>query len=169
MRRSKELAGLAVIDVKDGKKLGVVAETVVSPADGRLLGFVVKSGGVLSREESAVEIDDVRSVGSDAVTVEGDETVRRMEATRPEFQEARAGDRTLIGRKIVTQGGSVVGQIADFVINDETRRVGSLLIGGGVFESGDAVPAARIVSVGPDVVVVTDEGAPDETVGPFEA
>lgn len=169
MRRSKELAGLAVIDVKDGKKLGVVAETVVSPADGRLLGFVVKSGGVLNREESAVEIDDVRSVGSDAVTVEGDETVRRMEATRPEFQEARAGDRTLIGRKIVTQGGSVVGQIADFVINDETRRVGSLLIGGGVFESGDAVPAARIVSVGPDVVVVTDEGAPDETVGPFEA
>lgn len=169
MRTSKELAGLAVIDVRDGRKLGTVAETIVSPNDGRLLGFIVKSGGMLNRDESAVEIDDVRSIGSDAVTVEGDEMVRRVEATRPEFQEARAGERALIGRKIVTQGGSVVGQIADFVINDEARRIGSLLIRGGMFESGDAIPAARIVSVGPDVVVVSDEGAPDETIGPFES
>ncbi len=169
MRTSKELAGLAVIDVRDGKKLGIVTETVVSPDDGRLLGFVLKAGGMLSREESAVEIGDVRAVGADAITVEGDEIIHRPEATQPEFQDARDGQRTLIGRKIVTQGGSVLGQIADFVLNEEARRVGSLLIGGGMFESSDAIPAARIVSVGPDVVVVTDEGAPDDTAGPWEA
>lgn len=168
MRTTKELAGLAVIDVRDGKKLGTVSETVVSPDDGRLLGFVLKSGGMLSREESAVEIDDVRSVGADAITVEGEEIIHRPEATQPNFQEARTGDRTLIGRKIVTQGGTVLGQVADLVINEEARRLGSILIGGGVFESRDAIPAARVVSVGPDVVIVTDEGVPDETVGPFE-
>lgn len=168
MRTTKELAGLAVINVRDGKKLGTVSETVVSPDDGRLLGFVLKSGGMLSREESAVEIDDVRSVGADAITVEGEEIIHRPEATQPNFQEARNGDRTLVGRKIVTQSGTVVGQIADLVVNEESRRVGSILIGGGMFESSDAIPAARVVSVGPDVVIVTDEGASDETAGPFE-
>ncbi|MEO6578749.1 MAG: PRC-barrel domain-containing protein [Candidatus Limnocylindria bacterium] len=168
MRTTKELAGLAVIDVRDGKKLGTVSETVVSPDDGRLLGFVLKSGGMLSREESAVEIDDVRSIGADAITVEGEEIIHRPEATQPSFQEARNGDRALVGRKIVTQNGTVVGQVADLVVNEESRRVGSILIGGGMFESSDAIPAARVVSVGPDVVIVTDEGVPDETVGPFE-
>lgn len=168
MRTSRELAGLAVIDIRDGKKLGAVSETVVSPDDGRLLGFVLTSGGMLNREESAVEIDDVRSIGRDAITVEGEEHIHRPEATQEAFQAARTSVRTLIGRKLVTRGGSVIGQVADYAINEETRRIGTLLIGGGLFESSDAVPAARVVSVGPDVVVVTDEGAADDTSGPFE-
>lgn len=166
MRTSKDLAGLAIIDVRDGKKLGTVAETVVSPDDGRLLGFVMKSGGLLSREETVVEIDDVRSIGADAITTEGDEIVHKAEAAEEAFREARAGDRTLVGRKVVTQGGSVVGQIADIVISEEERRVTGLILGGGVFEKGDALAADRIVSVGPDVVVVTDENATAEN-GPF--
>lgn len=165
MRTSKDLAGLAIIDVRDGKKLGQVSETVVSPDDGRLLGFVVKSGGLLSRDESVVEIDDVRAIGADAVTVEGELTHRADDATQA-FREARGGDRTLVGRKVVSQGGSVVGQIADVVISEDERRVTGLVLGGGVFEKGDALSADRIVSVGPDVVVVTDEHAGAEA-GPF--
>ena len=166
MRTSKDLAGLAIIDVRDGKKLGQVSETIVSPDDGRLLGFVIKSGGLLSRDESVVEIDDVRSIGADAVTVEGDELVHQADAATDAFREARGGDRTLIGRKVVSQGGSVVGQIADVVISEDERRVTGLVLGGGVFEKGDALSADRIVSVGPDVVVVTDEHAAAEA-GPF--
>jgi len=166
MRTSKDLAGLAIIDVRDGKKLGQVSETVVSPDDGRLLGFVIKSGGLLSRDESVVEIGDVRSIGADAVTVEGDELAHQADAATDAFREARGGDRTLIGRKVVSQGGSVVGQIADVVISEDERRVTGLVLGGGVFEKGDALSADRIVSVGPDVVIVTDEHAAAEA-GPF--
>jgi uncharacterized protein YrrD len=166
MRTSKDLAGLAIIDVRDGKKLGQVSETVVSPDDGRLLGFVMKSGGILSRDESVVEIDDVRSVGADAITVEGEDLVHQADAASDAFREARGGNRALIGHKVVSQGGTVVGQVADIVISEDERRVTGLVLGGGMFEKGDALSADRIVSVGPDVVIVADEHAAAEA-GPF--
>jgi len=88
MRTGKELIGLAIVDVRDGKKLGHADEIVISPDDGRLLGFVMKGGGLFSSKESIVEIGDVRSIGRDAITVEGDEVAhtpgppRRPSATR---------------------------------------------------------------------------------------
>lgn len=167
MRTTKELSGLAIIDIRDGKKLGTVGETVISPDDGRLLGFVIKSGGILNQGESAVEIEDVRSIGADAITVEGEEIAHRIEATPEPFQLARNGDRTLIGRKVVTQGGTVVGQIADLVISEEERRATGMILGSGLFERGDAMPTDRIASVGPDVVVVTDNDAQPAERSPF--
>ena len=167
MRTTKDLAGLAIIDIKDGKKLGSVADVVVSPVDGRLLGFTIKSGGLLNQRESVVEVDDVRSIGADAITVEGEDLVHDVRSASQSFQDARGGDRTLIGHKVVTQGGSVVGQVADLVISEEERRVTGLILGGGVFERDDAVPADRIVSVGPDVVIVTDADAQPGAETPF--
>jgi uncharacterized protein YrrD len=167
MRTSRELAGMAIVDVRDGKRLGKVDEVVVSPDDGRLLGFVIKAGGLFGGAETIVEIEDVRSIGHDAITVEGEEVAHTSEASTDAFRAARDGDRMLVGRKIVTQDGTLVGQVADVVINEDQRRVTALLVGGGLLERGDAFPAERIVSVGPDVVVVrgddTTEGAP----GPF--
>ena len=167
MRTTKELSGLAIIDIRDGKKLGTVGETVISPDDGRLLGFVIKSGGLLNQDESAVEIEDVRSIGADAITVEGEDIVHDMNATPEVFQHARNGDRALIGRKVVTQGGSLVGQIADLVISEDERRATGMILGSGMFERGDALPTDRIASVGPDVVIVTDEHTQPEAQSPF--
>lgn len=167
MRAGRELTGLAIVDVRDGKKLGTADEIVISPDDGRLLGFVMKGGGLFSSKETIVEIDDVRSIGADAITVEGDEVAHTPEASAEAFREARSGDRSLIGRKIVTQGGRLVGQVSDVVINEQQRRVTSLTIGGGMLEQGDVVQAARIVSVGPDLIVVRDEDDTDDAAGPF--
>ena len=168
MRTTKQLSGLAIIDIRDGKKLGTVGETVISPDDGRLLGFVMKGGGgLLGQGESAVEIEDVRSIGADAITVEGEEIVHGMNATPEAFQQARGGDRTLIGRKVITQGGTLVGRIADLVISEDQRRATGMVLESGMFERGDALPTDRIASVGPDVVIVTDEHAPQGATSPF--
>lgn len=167
MRTGRDLIGLAIVDVRDGKKLGSADELVISPDDGRLLGFVMKRGGLFSSEEVIVEIDDVRAIGRDAITVEGEEVAHTAEASNEAFREARAGDRSLVGHKVVTQNGSVVGQVSDIVVSEEERRVTALLIGGGVLGQGDALQADRIVSVGPDVIVIRDEGRVDDDPGPF--
>lgn len=169
MRTIKDLHEIAVVDVRDGKKLGTVDEVVISPDNGRLLGFVMQRGGLFSNDEAVVEMEDVRAIGADAVTVEGDEVVHNPDAAGEAFREARKGDRSMVGRKVVTQSGSVAGQVSDVVINEEQRRVTALLIGGGLLEKGDALPAGRIVSVGPDLIVIRDEDDGDEAAGPFTA
>ena len=169
MRTMKDLHGMTILDVRDGKKLGQADEVVISPDDGRVLGFVMKTGGLLRNGESIVEIDDVRAIGRDAITVEGEEVAHTSEAASEAFSQARSGERALAGRKVVTQGGSLVGQVDDVAIDEDGRRVTALLLGGGLLEQSDAVAADRIVSVGPDVIVVRDERADeDRTPGPFE-
>lgn len=166
MRNAKDLQGLAIVDVANGKKLGSADEIVVSPDSGRLLGFVMKSLGVLSPNERIVEMSDVRSIGADAITVEGDEVARTTEASAEEFRQARASKRGLNGKKVVTQDGTLVGTITDYSIDEQEARVKALMLGGGLFEKGDAIPADRIVSVGEDVVVVSEPGSGAGSSGP---
>ena len=166
MRNAKELQGLAIVDVANGKKLGNADEIVVSPDTGRVLGFVMKSLGVLSPNERIVEMSDIRSIGPDAITVEGDEVARTSEAAAEEFTKARTEKRSLMGRKVVTQDGALVGTVTDFTIDEKEARVKALILGGGLFEKGDAVPADRVVSVGTDVVVVSEPGVGANASGP---
>lgn len=166
MRNAKDLQGLAIVDVANGKKLGSADEIVVSPESGRLLGFVMKSLGVLSPSERIVEMADVRSIGADAITVEGDEVAHTTEAAAEQIRQARSGKRGLSGKKVVTQDGNLVGTISDYAIDEQEARVKALMLGGGLFEKGDAIPADRIVSVGEDVVVVSEPGTGAESSGP---
>jgi uncharacterized protein YrrD len=166
MRNAKDLHGLAIVDVANGKKLGSADEIVVSPDTGRVLGFVMKSMGVISPNERIVEMSDIRAIGADAITVEGDEVARTSQAAAEEFRQARASKRGLAGKKVVTQDGNLVGTVTDYTIDEKGARVKALILGGGLFERGDAIPADRIVSVGTDVVVVSEPGAGAGSSGP---
>ncbi len=165
MRSGSELKGMAVVDVGGGKKLGQVAEVVVSPDDLRLLGLVVKSGGLLSQEERVVEADDIRSIGRDAITVDGEDAAHARDTAGDELKRTRSGDRRLVGAKVVTKSGSLVGTVSDFLIDEGTRRVTGLTLGAGPFSTSEAVRAERIASVGPDVIVVHDETTGGTTPG----
>ncbi len=158
MRSARELHGLAVVDIQGGKRLGHIDEVVISPDDLRLLGFVLKQGNLLSHRERIVEVESVHSIGADAVTIASEDVVREADAAGDPFREARSGERRLAGAKVVTEEGKLLGIIDDFSIDESQQRVAALTLRGGLFSGGDALPAERIVSVGPDVVVVRGEG-----------
>jgi len=156
MRKAKELRGLAVVDVTGGKKLGAVDDLVVSPDDGTLLAVTV-SGGMFSGAKSYVRAEDIRSIGADAVTVVGENVARREDEMTEAVREAHRSSRTLLGAKVVTEGGALLGTVSDYLIDEASRRVTGLTIGGGLLSGQDGLAADRIVSVGPDAVIVSDE------------
>lgn len=156
MRKISELVGIAVIDVKDGTKLGEVEEVVLSPDDLRLLGFVVGSGRFLGHEERIVETADIRSIGEDAITVDGQEASHTSQASTEEFRAARAGNRRLAGKKVVTDNGTVLGTVSDAVLDENGRQLSALLIGGGILQSPESLHVDRIASVGPDVIIARE-------------
>ena len=156
LRKISELVGLKVIDIKDGTDLGQVGEVVLSPDDLKLLGFVVKSGGFLAQEERIVEASDVRAIGEDAITVDGQEAAHTSEASTEAFRNAREGNRRLAGKRVITDKGSVVGTVSDAILDEDGRQLAALLIGGGLLQSADSLHVDRITSVGPDVIVVRE-------------
>ena len=161
MRSGNELRGMSVVDVAGGNKLGQVGEVVISPDDLRVLGLVVKSGGLLSQQERIIEADDIRSIGKDAITVDGADAAHDRDTGGDELRQARSGQRRIIGAKAVTKSGTLVGTVSDFMVDENTRRVTALTLGTGPFSTSEAIPAERIASVGPDVIVVHDAATPD--------
>jgi sporulation protein YlmC with PRC-barrel domain len=142
--------------VKDGTKLGEVEEVVVSPDDLRLLGFVVGSGRFLGHEEHIVETADIRAIGDDAITVDGQEAARTSEASTEAFRDARSGKRRLEGKKVITEKGSVLGTVSDALLDEEGKQLSALLIGGGLLQSAESLHIDRVASVGPDVIVARE-------------
>jgi len=156
MRTRKELHGIAVMDVSGGKKLGSVDDLVVAAENGRVLALTLSSG--ILGSGTYVPIEDVRSIGPDAVTVDGENVVRRDAEMPEEVGAARESSSALVGKKVVTEAGSLLGTIGDYFIDESARRVTGLVVGGGLLSAQDGLSADRILSVGPDAVIVTDEG-----------
>jgi uncharacterized protein YrrD len=159
MRSAKELRGIAIVDVTGGRRLGRIDEVVVSPEDLRLIGFVLKEGGLLNQRELVIRAEHVRAMGPDAVTVEGD-VAQEIGQQEEAFAEARGGSRPLLGAKAVTEDGALLGEIDDLSLDESTLRVAAVTLRGGLMGSGDAIAADRIASVGPDMVVIRDEAEP---------
>lgn len=156
MRKGKELHGLAVVDVGSGRKLGTVEHLVISPEDGAVLGVAI-GGGMFGGGKSYVDIADVRAFGADAVTVDGEDVARSENDASETIRDADRSARTLVGNKVVTEGGAFLGTVHDYFIDEAARRVTGLTIGGGLLSGEDGLAADRIRSVGPDAVIVNDE------------
>lgn len=165
MKKRKELQGLAVMDVSGGKKLGSIEDLVISPEDGRVLGLTLGGGGMLGGSRTFVSADDIRSIGADAVTVEGDNVARPESEMSEELSAARDASRSLVGKKVVTEGGSLLGTVSDYLVDESARRVSGLTVGGGMLSAEDAIAADRIVSLGPDAVIVSDEAGDTDREG----
>ena len=158
MLSAKGLRGTPVIDVEAGTQLGTADLVLFSPQERRLLGFVMENGGLLTKDRQVVRAEDVRAIGPDAITIEGAASVRQLDQADDPFREAVANGHRLFGMQVVTEGGRALGAVEDLFLDDSAKRVTSIGVKNGR-SSPDAVPIERLVSVGPDAVIVTD--APD--------
>ena len=127
----------------------------------------MKSGGLFSSEELIVDAGDVRSIGPDAITVEGQAVTQTPANVADKIKAARSAERALVGKRVVTKDGAVAGTITDYSVDERALRIVALTLGGGMFERDQTVPADQIVSVGPDVVVILGDEPAEEGDRPF--
>ena len=153
---SKQLKGLAVISIADGEKLGTVDGIFVEPAAKQVVGFAVKHGGGLLHpaQPDLIDVDDVHSLGPDALTLD-DKGRIRGDQTRARRNELVELD-DLLKRKVVTEGGTFVGQVAGVDVDEATFRLQQVEVSPGFFKSNRQVPIDQVVSVGHDLIVVAD-------------
>jgi uncharacterized protein YrrD len=164
MRKAKELHGLAVVDIGAGAKIGSVDGPIINPTDGRILGLMLKGSGK-GHEDGFVAARDIHAIGADAVTVSSANVVRPHEALDDSVRAAWESRDHLVGNKVVTESGSLIGTVSDYYVDEDAVRVAGLTIGGGLLSSEDAVAADRVISIGPDAIVVRDEQADREQAG----
>ena len=148
--------GTAVVSITDGTKLGTVDHVYLDPASKQIVEFTFHTGGFLGgRSSGVVDVSDVHSIGQDAVTLADASAVRSGVAVNP-----RCGDlvdlEELLKRKVMTEGGTYVGQVAAVEFGQDSHRLLRIEVSPGSFKHHETIPAEEIVSIGAELVVISD-------------
>lgn len=167
MIKGSQLIGRAVIDMEAAERLGKIKEIIVQRDGERIAGFIVVHGETIvgtGGTRQTVPGSAVYSIGPDAMTVRGS----AMKQGLAELENLpRMSD--IIGHKMVTRSGRLLGVIDDMLINGADGTVVGFVVGEGVRNKLENifnpqrphthgyVRADADLHVGKDLIVVPDD------------
>lgn len=169
MMRLNDLKGRAVVELDSAEKLGQIDEVVLDLDRQRVAGFVIgRPQGLFTSSGGGrvLPASGIQAIGPDAVTV------RSTTGDDGELERIEALPRTvgIVGRKVVSHSGRLLGIIEDVLIDPQGGRILGYALersGGGTGlmsfldshrkEAFDYVRADVDVRLGKALVVVPDE------------
>ena len=129
MIKGSQLIGRAVIDMEAAERLGKIKEIIVQRDGERVAGFIVVHGETIVRsggKRRMIPASAVYSIGPDAMTVRGSSMQELAELDNlPRMSD-------IIGHKMVTQSGRLLGVIDDMLINRADGTIVGFVVGEGV-------------------------------------
>ncbi len=164
---TKLVKGTSVVSLADGTKLGTIDEVYLDPGRKEIAGFSFHQGGLLGKTTGMVDISDVHAFGPEAVTVDDASVVRSelaVAALRTELIELER----LLKRKVITEGGTYVGQVASVRFGQDSYRLTAIEVSPGFFQENRLIPAEAVEQIGAGLVVVADSVCREEAEKPAE-
>lgn len=166
MIKGSQLVGRAVIDMEAAERLGKIKEIIVQRDGERVAGFVVVHGETLvgtAGKRRMIPASAVHSIGPDAMTVRGSAMQELVELdSLPRMSD-------IIGHKMVTESGRLLGVIDDVLINRGDGTIVGFVVGEGVRSKLENifnpqrsrvrgyVRAEADLHVGKDLIIVPDD------------
>jgi uncharacterized protein YrrD len=167
MIKGSQLVGRAVIDMEAAQRLGRIKEIIVQNNGERVAGFVVVHGETIvgtGGTRRTIPASALHSIGPDAITVRGSALKERASDLEglPRMSD-------VIGHKMVTRSGRLLGSIDDMLINGADGTIIGYVVGEGVRNKLENifnpqrsrvhgyVRADADLQVGNDLVVVPDD------------
>jgi uncharacterized protein YrrD len=166
MIKGSQLVGRAVIDMEAAERLGKIKEIIVQRDGERVAGFILVHGETIvgtAGKRRMIPASAVHSIGPDAVTVRGS----AMQEVADLDTLPRMSD--IIGHKMVTRSGRLLGVIDDVLINRADGTIVGFVVGEGVRSKLENifnpqrprvhgyVRAEADLHVGKDLIVVPDD------------
>lgn len=151
---TKVIKGLAAISIADAEKIGTVSRAFFDPEKMGIVGFVVELGRDKSTMPLLVKVDDVHSLGPDALMFDDKSAIKEQIAAE-RFDHLVDVD-SLAKHKVVTEGGTFVGNVASFDFDETTFELQQVEASPGFFKTNKHVLPDQIVSIGNDLIIVDD-------------
>jgi uncharacterized protein YrrD len=168
MIKGSQLVGRAVIDMEAAERLGKIKEIIVQRDGERVAGFVVVHGETIvgtGGTRRIIPASALHSIGPDAITVRGSAMKERSPADLDRLPRMSA----VIGHKMVTRSGRLLGSIDDVLINGADGTIIGFAVGEGVRSKLESIfnpQRSRIhgyvradadLQVGNELIVVPDD------------
>jgi uncharacterized protein YrrD len=107
-----KLIGRSVLSLGTANKLGEVDDLFVDPEAGQLAGVSVKRP---DESYASVEHRDIHSIGPDAVMINQDDSL--LPSDQLPLKDLPLAKNQLIGVKVITEGGQLIGSIASLFVH----------------------------------------------------
>lgn len=158
---TKLVKGTPVVSLSDGSKLGTIDRVYLDPERKEIAGFSFHQGSFIGKTTGMVDASDVHAFGADAVTV-ADPSVVRSELAIGTRREGLVELEGLLKRKVLTAGGTYVGQIVSVRFGHESHRLTAIEVSQGFFQENRVLPVEVVEHLGEELVVVADRVCQDE-------
>ncbi|EGO63743.1 PRC-barrel domain-containing protein [Acetonema longum] len=157
MQKSKDILHLPVVSILEGKELGLVRDLVINPADAEVIALAIDAG-MWYLGAKILSFSAIKGLGKGAVTIETSDDLLPIFQVPEAVQFLNTGVK-IIGTKVLSNTGQIQGKINEFYL-DEAGRIISCEIENLQGET-IKVPANRFITLGKDVLIITDSKEPD--------
>src|SRR5215831_95720 len=130
MIKGTQLVGRAVIDMEAAERLGRIKEILVQHDGERVAGFIVVHGQTIvgtGGTRRIIPASALHSIGPDAITVRGS-----VMKERPAQLDTLPRMSDIIGHKMITRSGRLLGVIDDMLVNGADGTIVGYVVGEGV-------------------------------------
>jgi len=111
--RATDLDGRPVVTLDTATEAGKIADVVIDPANGDVVGFRLRSQGILGlADPGSLPLDTVRAVGSDAVMI----TAKTGLVREGSMQSGLGAARDIRGDRVINEDGTVTGHVTDVIL-----------------------------------------------------
>ncbi|GAB6156280.1 PRC-barrel domain-containing protein [Desulfosporosinus burensis] len=150
MKPTKEIIGLRIISISDGTQVGVVKDFVLNPQE-KTLDFLIIDQPTDYFGAKVIPFADVLGLGAFAITI-ADPNVIQDVAQNIDAQNLLKQDTRVIGTKVLTKKGQLIGEVKEILIDEETGRIAACL-----FEAEgqmNEISAEKIITLGKELLII---------------
>ncbi|MCL6610440.1 MAG: PRC-barrel domain-containing protein [Peptococcaceae bacterium] len=158
MRKSKQFQGMPVISLEEGQQVGTIKGLVINPALKNVAALIIEQKGWF-REQKFIPFSKVHKIGDDAVTVD---RITRAEkgVSLPEILRLIKERVTVLGSRLVTESGTVLGVVDEYYVDLQTGDIVGLEFSGGtvsnLFKGSAFLDINYVRTLGSSLIICSD-------------
>lgn len=150
-----KLKGMAIVSVSEGSRLGRVEDVLIDTSGLQIGALKIAHDG----QQFMIPFNLIKSLGSDAITVEGSQVTQAESSASGSF----VGLRDFRKLKVVDESGTLLGLLSGVEFDQQTGKLLQLSVHkGGLLGLGGtttAVDTGQVRGIGREVVTVSAEAA----------
>ncbi|HVJ50402.1 PRC-barrel domain-containing protein [Desulfitobacterium sp.] len=151
MKASKEIKELRIISIADGTQIGVIKDLILNPQTGSLDFFIIDQPADYFGAK-VIPFSDIIGIGEFAVTIPDSHVIQDVSQNLA-VQELLKQDVTVIGTKVLTKKGSLIGEVQEYLIDEEKGKISTC-----IFLSPDGnsreVAVQNIITFGKELLII---------------
>lgn len=157
MKASVEIKGVRIISISEGTQVGTVKDYILNPQKGSLDFFVIDQPSDYFGAK-IVSFKDIVGLGEFALTIPNSDVIQSV-ANNSEAQELIKQGVEVIGTKVLTKKGALIGEVKEILIDEESGKIAQCVFSDNNGES-QQVAGENVITYGKELLII--EGVPSE-------